>query len=854
MKTKLTFIMIMITLFLGGCFSANKENQEEKEQILMRSKFEQIVDLMKKEDMKKRSSGSEVQNGVFIYSESRQMEEFYGVSFLVKMTTTDISQMLTEMYKANSLGKTACFALMGKALKYSKIGNYSSPEDFNIPITELISKDSIVYDMTLNKKIQADGDQDIEAPILTLKGNNLIKLDLNSNYVEYGVTAIDEIDGDITNKVQITGNVNVNVTGIYNVIYNVTDTAGNKAIEIKRVIEVGDFNAPVITLKGNNLLTISVGEEYIEYGATALDNVDGNITENIIINKNDLNILKPGIYEVFYNVSDLAGNKALEVKRTIKIVDTESPLITLKGEDEVTILKGDSYVEYGATALDNVDGNITENIEIDSNIINTDIAGMYKVTYNVSDLAGNKALEKTRIVNVVERYKIIPTLTPNVVMVFDILNVSLIVTDSNIVKVEIKEPILDISLNLDIVNGTASGEMEIAKGTEELKMIGKDSSGNIIENLLIKTTDDFQGFQIMPGIEIPVITLQGASEITLTRGTSYTEYGATATDNEDGDITGNIEINTSEVNTSVVGIYEVKYNVNDSSGNSATEVKRIVRVVKEADTEAPVIILKGASEITLTRGTSYTEYGATATDNEDGDITGNIEINTSEVNTSVVGIYEVRYNVNDASGNSAIEIKRIVKIVEESLTKLVPTIGSEIIMGVYNHLTIDIQVLDTNIKEIEIADSLTNWTVDVVDGSANKELEVAAGETKVTFIGKDTLGNIVETIEVTTNNDFETYEVIKVVQEEKITGTIQYNRDGLITNTEIYDVNLMINDDNVKKIEFKINTTIVYMLEVENNTVVGPVILTNETGTVILLAEDENGNVLFTKEMELRRN
>jgi len=67
----------------------------------------------------------------------------------------------------------------------------------------------------------------------------------------------------------------------------------------------------------------------------------------------------------------------------------------------VSIEVGETYVDDGATALDNYDGNITTSISV-VNPVNTATVGEYTVTYNVSDAAGNAAVQVTRTVNVVE--------------------------------------------------------------------------------------------------------------------------------------------------------------------------------------------------------------------------------------------------------------------------------------------------------------------------------------------------------------------------------------------------------------------------------------------------------------------
>lgn len=78
-----------------------------------------------------------------------------------------------------------------------------------------------------------------------------------------------------------------------------------------------DKIAPVLTLKRESQLVINEGEEYIEYGATALDNSDGDISSNILITSN-VDTSKEGLYHVTYTITDKAGNKTEKV-RTIMV-------------------------------------------------------------------------------------------------------------------------------------------------------------------------------------------------------------------------------------------------------------------------------------------------------------------------------------------------------------------------------------------------------------------------------------------------------------------------------------------------------------------------------------------------------
>ncbi|MEE8442594.1 MAG: DUF5011 domain-containing protein, partial [Dehalococcoidia bacterium] len=80
--------------------------------------------------------------------------------------------------------------------------------------------------------------------------------------------------------------------------------------------------------------------------------------------------------------------------------DNEAPEITLVGVDPVTIVEGNSYVDQGATASDNVDGDITANIAT-FNPVDVNTPDSYTVTYDVTDAAGNPAPQVTRTVDVI---------------------------------------------------------------------------------------------------------------------------------------------------------------------------------------------------------------------------------------------------------------------------------------------------------------------------------------------------------------------------------------------------------------------------------------------------------------------
>ncbi len=163
---------------------------------------------------------------------------------------------------------------------------------------------------------------------------------------------------------------------------------------------VTDNTAPVITLKGEQSVTVKVGENYEDAGATAHDDVDGDITQSIEITGLIITAA-PGVYTLTFKVKDKSGNAAVSEVRTVRVVDEVAPVITLKGEQSVTVKVGENYEDAGATAHDDVDGDITQSIEITGLII-TGTPGVYTLTFKVKDKSGNAAASVVRTIKVVE--------------------------------------------------------------------------------------------------------------------------------------------------------------------------------------------------------------------------------------------------------------------------------------------------------------------------------------------------------------------------------------------------------------------------------------------------------------------
>jgi|TARA_B110000091_G_scaffold199978_1_gene230307 hypothetical protein len=81
--------------------------------------------------------------------------------------------------------------------------------------------------------------------------------------------------------------------------------------------------------------------------------------------------------------------------------DNTAPVVTLIGESSITVMQNDTYVDLGATAIDNVDGDLTSNISTTSNV-DTSTLGTYTVTHSVSDASGNNGSASRQVVVMVQ--------------------------------------------------------------------------------------------------------------------------------------------------------------------------------------------------------------------------------------------------------------------------------------------------------------------------------------------------------------------------------------------------------------------------------------------------------------------
>lgn len=215
----------------------------------------------------------------------------------------------------------------------------------------------------------------------------------------------------------------------------------------------------------------------------------------------------------------------------------------------------------------------------------------------------------------------------------------------------------DTKVNYRVFNVT-DGVDFIAAGTQQFAFL--PGAGTTVDQAVVfarqNTLAQMDNHSVIHDATAPTFTITGDDPATVAVGGTYTDAGATATDDTDGDVTAGIST-TNNVNAAVIGSYTVDYEVTDSFGNKGT-ASRTVNVV----TTPPTITRLGSSPVNVFRGATYLDAGAQADDVEDGDISGSI-VTVNPVNTALLGQYTVTYNVTDSDGATAPQVTRTVNVI-----------------------------------------------------------------------------------------------------------------------------------------------------------------------------------------------
>jgi hypothetical protein len=472
---------------------------------------------------------------------------------------------------------------------------------------------------------------DTTPPVISVLGDNPATVEYGSTYTDAGATATDVRDGSVT--VVSTSISSTTVMGEQTITYTATDAAGNSSTAT-RTINVVDTSGPVITMIGDDPVTVEYGSDYVDPGATATDLRDGTVT---VITSSTSSTTKLGLNYIFYTATDSLGNET-KVFRTLNVVDTTGPEITIIGSNPLTVEYGSDYVDAGATATDLRDGVVSVTT---SSTSSTEVLGEQTITYTATDALGNTSTA-TRTINVVDTTG--PVIT---------------ILGENPVTVEWGDAYVDAGATaVDLRDGavsvtTSSTSSSLEVGEQTITYTASDSLGN--------TTTATRIINVVDTVA-PVITILGDNPATSELGANYTDAGATATDNRDGDLE---VVVTSTSGENKLGQQFIFYTATDAAGNK-TQVYRTLNIV---DTIDPVftsgnnfVVAENQTAIGTMTATDLDTLTFSISNVVGGDIPNAIVISSSGALSFVQApdwedrsevYYTATVTVSDSSGNSA---------------------------------------------------------------------------------------------------------------------------------------------------------------------------------------------------------
>jgi len=483
-----------------------------------------------------------------------------------------------------------------------------------------------------------------------------------------------------------------------------TITKGDYTLEKTfTVLVIADPVKPVIALNGSSNVIIEQGQIYVELGAQAIDNIDGNITDKVVMS-GFIDTKKLGVYTLTYTVSDKAGNIA-QVERTITVVKASMPastIIQVDGDQKSTDNKiKDSLKEAKKQKADKIVLVVNEEVE-------------YGAPIQVS-------IGKDQLKTAYDQNTKIELHTNNASIIVPIRELDLTqFTKNSRLELVIEKVDVEQEQNLALVSAISKMNADFAIYDNKvfdfkMRVIEEDSQGNVT------STKDIKNFQTTEDIDLNIFVGTNIDEqlrfmtFYFNETTEEWEYIRSSYDEQSGNmslLTNHLSIYsvmkttkvqkqaelTNIMNKENITVKEVRSILEDPDmdfdGDAMNKYDAFPDVHKDAvaqelitkkpdggytytslseqvtnsvnskhtaittDTEKPVIKLSGPSVVYVQKGKAYVEQGVTATDNQDGDITGRV-IMIGSVDTSKNGTYILRYIITDANGNQS-EITRKV--------------------------------------------------------------------------------------------------------------------------------------------------------------------------------------------------
>jgi hypothetical protein len=349
-----------------------------------------------------------------------------------------------------------------------------------------------------------------------ISGADDITIEKNSTFVpRAGVTAWDAEDGDLTDSIQYSGNVNPNAVGVYTATYTVVDSDGN-VTTVQRTVTVVFIDRSAPLLSGIGAATVLVGQAFDPLaGVTAVDTVDGNVDVTV---EGSVNVWVPGQYNLVYSAEDESGNK-VELPRVVTV--TFGDFIFL---DATTIGLGDFSAGVDSLSSPALNGGIINPALANFTYMKAHVTLTASGTGNIGIALGSAPANLTEL------------------------------------AVSTSEAVYDVYFVLSEV---------LVGGHLVLNLNGLTLSALSVDYSFAEARDT-----VLPVLSVPAEfaymvggTVEGLEAV-------LRKY-LTASDNIDGNIKSLVQIDLGSLDLNAVGVYDVTFSVTDSSDNTVTVTRPV---------------------------------------------------------------------------------------------------------------------------------------------------------------------------------------------------------------------------------------------------------------------------------------
>ena len=515
------------------------------------------------------------------------------------------------------------------------------------------------------------GDTNNDEPA-TLLGDNPYYVQIGTSYSDPGVNYNPATEFFTVE----TSNLNMNELGTQSVECIVRNQSGSILRSSTRTVIVDP--GPIITLNGDNPYIIQRGFRYSEPGATSDGGEPVSIdTSNVISTEEN------GVFSVYYSAQD---NKGIISTKTRSVI-VESPSIILYGSNPHYHQINKPYIDAGAFC------ELGENVTIDESNLNTSTIGTYSVNFYAVDEKGfTSTLSRT-----------------------------VIVTDLTLITLEGDNPYrVDVNSIYSDPGATATDGSFISVNDSN---VNTSTPGTY--NVYFRVIDSHKILGYTTRTVLvggPVITLNGNNPHYTQKDASYSDPGATS----DGGET--VTIDSSALDTNVIGSYTVTYSATDSDGQTGITTRSVI-------VDERVITLSGIEPQYVSRGETYIDPGATS------DSGSTVTIDTSALDMNTLGTYTVTYNTIDSNHITGTRTRTVIvddgpNITLNGSNPYYISTGSSVYVdpgSTYNRG--DSVTVDSSAVNLNVAGSYS-VTYNVTNASETRSVVVRSGPT-ITLVGSD---------------------------------------------------------------------------------------------------------------------